>query len=336
MERNDNRRLTGPLAHVAMQRVRRLQMAAAKRDRGEGKRQRRAREKRMRRRANVFVPRKQSHPKAPPKRLLLTQELVDQMVAPATRTTIWDTRCIGLGFRISPTEDGGRYRVWVCQYRRNCNPVYVTFAKCEDATLDQARETVREIRTKVSEGFYPRRLMQRPSARELPALAPNHDPVSFAALVHRFFSEYVEIENAPATIGSRKSIMGGHLLPAFGDIRMDQLKPVMVRDFIRRKKADGYSPAHINQMYGVLKSFIRWVLLEDEINGTQILPIDPLRALKQPFPPAERERVLDKQEIIWYWRAAEMDGYPYGYLFQLLLLTAQRVSEVRCLPYRGE
>ena len=42
----------------------------------------------------------------------------------------------------------------------------------------------------------------------------------------------------------------------------------------------------------------------------------------------ERDRVLDDDEIKALWAAFETEGYPYGPLFKLLLVTGQRRGEV--------
>jgi integrase len=50
--------------------------------------------------------------------------------------------------------------------------------------------------------------------------------------------------------------------------------------------------------------------------------------IDRPQPSAERERILSGQEITAVWRACDIMGYPFGYYFQLLLLTAQRRTEL--------
>ena len=42
----------------------------------------------------------------------------------------------------------------------------------------------------------------------------------------------------------------------------------------------------------------------------------------------ERQRVLDDAELRAFWHATEQMGYPFGPLFQLLLLTGCRKSEI--------
>ena len=51
------------------------------------------------------------------------------------------------------------------------------------------------------------------------------------------------------------------------------------------------------------------------------------QASSHDWPPNIGQRVLKDYEIAAYWRAAEAMGYPFGKLFQLLLLTALRRNE---------
>jgi integrase len=41
-----------------------------------------------------------------------------------------------------------------------------------------------------------------------------------------------------------------------------------------------------------------------------------------------RDRVLSDQELQWFWRATDSARWPHSAIFKLLLLTAQRESEV--------
>ena len=46
------------------------------------------------------------------------------------------------------------------------------------------------------------------------------------------------------------------------------------------------------------------------------------------MPETSRDRVLSDDEVRWFWKAADEQGYPFGAIYKLLLLTGQRRSEV--------
>ena len=76
----------------------------------------------------------------------------------------------------------------------------------------------------------------------------------------------------------------------------------------------------------MLRAFFNWVIDSGDFN----LHVSPCAKLKPTVligPRNVRSRVLKDHEIAAYWHAAEAMGYPFGKLFQLLLLTALRRDE---------
>ena len=59
-----------------------------------------------------------------------------------------------------------------------------------------------------------------------------------------------------------------------------------------------------------------------------MVPSNPFVALPIPAGNASRDRVLTDEEVALIWQAAGALGHPFGPLFRLLLLTAQRREEV--------
>jgi integrase len=59
-----------------------------------------------------------------------------------------------------------------------------------------------------------------------------------------------------------------------------------------------------------------------------LLDASPATALPKPAPEVSRDRVLSEEELRKIWQAAGKMGYPFGPVFQLLVLTGQRRDEV--------
>jgi integrase len=72
----------------------------------------------------------------------------------------------------------------------------------------------------------------------------------------------------------------------------------------------------------MLKTFFRWAVSEEFIRES------PVADLKPPSKNVERDRALSDDEIVAVWSGCDKIGWPYGPLFKLLLLTAQRRNEV--------
>jgi integrase len=72
-----------------------------------------------------------------------------------------------------------------------------------------------------------------------------------------------------------------------------------------------------------LKTFFGWCVKRD------MLTASPVAVLDAPAEEKSRERRLDDAELAAVWRAAEADGYPFGDLIRLLVLTGARRDELR-------
>jgi integrase len=77
-----------------------------------------------------------------------------------------------------------------------------------------------------------------------------------------------------------------------------------------------------NRVFTFLRKFFNWCIDRD------ILTISPMNRMKAPADEESRSRVLSSDELRIVWLAAEREGYPFGPITQLLILTAQRQQEV--------
>ena len=72
----------------------------------------------------------------------------------------------------------------------------------------------------------------------------------------------------------------------------------------------------------VLRRFFNWTVEREIISSS------PLAGLRAPTAEAARDRVLTDAEIRLFWVGCDKLGWPFGPMFKLLLLTAQRREEV--------
>jgi integrase len=75
-----------------------------------------------------------------------------------------------------------------------------------------------------------------------------------------------------------------------------------------------------------LKTFFGWCVKRD------MLAVSPVAALDAVAEEHSRERTLSDAELVALWKAADAEGYPFGKLMQLLLLTGARRDELRDMP----
>jgi integrase len=87
-------------------------------------------------------------------------------------------------------------------------------------------------------------------------------------------------------------------------------------------RSPGLSDARPRALFAALSSLFGWLLEHRKIAQ------NPCSGLKRPQAPDARDRVLSNTELIWFWRATDAIGVPFGTIFKLLLLLGQRLREV--------
>jgi integrase len=85
---------------------------------------------------------------------------------------------------------------------------------------------------------------------------------------------------------------------------------------------DEGKPYAANRTLAAIRKLFNWCCERD------MLTTSPCAGVKPPGAETSRDRILSDDEIRWLWKASEGQGYPFGPLAQLLLLTAQRRDEV--------
>jgi len=77
-----------------------------------------------------------------------------------------------------------------------------------------------------------------------------------------------------------------------------------------------------NRTLARLRALFNWAIEKDRISAS------PVDHMKPPTKERARDRALTDDEIRWFWQACDEIGWPFGAIFKLLLLTAQRRDEV--------
>jgi integrase len=88
-----------------------------------------------------------------------------------------------------------------------------------------------------------------------------------------------------------------------------------------------------HNILGHAKTLFNWAI-ERGIYGIETSPCDRIKPSRLIGPKSPRQRVLSDLEIAALWRATKRMGYPVGSLFQMLLMTGQRKSEVAEAQWR--
>jgi integrase len=92
--------------------------------------------------------------------------------------------------------------------------------------------------------------------------------------------------------------------------------------------ADRGSPVQANRTLTRLKTLFKWLLDEE------LIPADPTARVRKIVKETARDRALSNDEIRLLWAGCDKLGWPFGPMYKLLLLTAQRRDEVATMERR--
>lgn len=113
-------------------------------------------------------------------------------------------------------------------------------------------------------------------------------------------------------------ILDAHYLPK---LRHDQLKDIEPERIYGITDKLVKTPSEQSHALAVGRTFFKWCVRRRYIKNS------PLEGVELPKLPS-RKRVLNDDELVKVYRAAEEYGYPYGHIVRLIILTGQRPGEV--------
>src|SRR5438477_8793123 len=250
----------------------------------------------------------------------LTQLAAEKLAAPPIgRIVYWDRHLPGFGVRI--TASGAKS--WVAMYRVNGKPVMETIGSIARVPrVDDARQAARDSMAKAATGDHP--------VREKRIKAVRSATNTCKAAVDRYLAQ-CDRNLKPKTAREWRRIFEHDVLPRWGERSLTDIAKSDVLELVndkaatrerKRKGADGGAAVQAGKMLTRLRTFFGWAV------ANNLALADPTAGVRRPAKEAQRDRVLTDDEIRIFWSAAGELGYPFGPLFRLLLLTAQRQSEV--------
>ena len=250
----------------------------------------------------------------------LTQLAAEKLAAPPIgRIVYWDRHLPGFGVRI--TASGAKS--WVAMYRVNGKPVMETIGSIARVPrVDDARQAARDSMAKAATGDHP--------VREKRIKAVRSATNTCKAAVDRYLAE-CDRNLKPKTAREWRRIFEHDVLPRWGERPLTDIAKSDVLELVndkaagrerKRKGSSGGAAVQAGKMLTRLRTFFGWAV------ANSLALADPTAGVRRPAKEAQRERLLTDDEIRAFWAATDGLGYPFGPLFRLLLLTAQRESEV--------
>jgi integrase len=249
-----------------------------------------------------------------PRRIRLTQLAVDRLGPPAQgRIVYWDTDCPCFGIRISASRSGGGFRKsYVVMYRVRRRLKMETLGPAHLITkVGEARERARQRILKAREG-------KDPAADEI------RTKMLFGIVAEKFIAHLENnLKRRQSTIHAYNSILNPHVKPRWSNIPIREITDEDVADLLGGIARAG-TQVTANRTLTLLKSLFRWAMVPPQ----KFIEKNPAEGLRKVGKEKPRQRYLSEDEIGLFLVACELIGWPYGPLFQLLLLTGQREGEV--------
>jgi integrase len=247
----------------------------------------------------------------------ITKRFVDAEQPAAKDRFIFDSEVKGFGLKVTPA---GR-KVYILQYRmggRKSPTRRYTIAEHGDLTADQARDEAIKLRGQIRMGV-------DPQGEKKAMASPRPGSRTFAETADGYL-RHVAKTLRPSSAREWRRIIERDVKPAWRARAIDAITRRDVRDLIEEISSRG-AEVQANRTLARLKTLFNWAIQQD------IIPASPAAGLKPVGKEVERDRVLSDEEIRWFWAACDQLGWPFGPLFKLLLLTAQRRDEVRALEW---
>ena len=148
---------------------------------------------------------------------------------------------------------------------------------------------------------------------------------TFGAVTEAWIEKVAKPRNSSWKLQERRLEM--HVLPDWRDRKIAEIRRSDVRDLL-----DGVEGEILpNRVLAIVKTVFRFAMSRDWIEAS------PAEGIEKPRPDgdADRDRFLDMDEVARVWRATDLLGFPFGPYVRLLMLTAQRRTEVASMRWNA-
>lgn len=233
---------------------------------------------------------------------------VEALQATDKRQEIPDDLCTGLYLVVQPTGK----KSWQVRYRHGGVHRRMTLASYPVMSLADARSRARDVMAAASEGRDP---AEEVKAAKAPKPEDERDKIK--TLIAQYDKRHLKVLKSGDVV---RRELDRFVVAAWGE---RDIKSVTKRDVIDLLDgiADSGRVVTANRVRAYLNKFLNWAVERD------ILPLSPATGVKPVAKETSRDRVLTDDEIRWFWQACESEGFPWGPLGKVLLLTGQRLNE---------
>ena len=228
----------------------------------------------------------------------LTSRYIETVIAPGPkRLEVYDQTLTGFGVRVSTS---GR-KTWFCSTRRDGRISRVTIGTYPALGLADARERAKTV-------IHDAQL----------DIVDHVDVPTLGEVSSLFIKLYAQPRNRGWK--DQERLLKQKWLPLFKK-PLNEIKRTDAVRVLDQMIADG-APGRANHAMAVLKKLLNWAV------DRGMIDVNPISGMSPPTKPRPRDRILTDPEIVRFMQASKAQGYPFGTIQQVLLLTGQRRAEV--------
>jgi integrase len=238
----------------------------------------------------------------------LTEAFIRNLApAPAGKRVAYSDALVP-GLRVRVTDRGAKSFILWRRYGGAKHPAARSLGAVGELSLTEARTKARSWLALIAQGEDPR------------GDATTGDN-TFGAVLEKFITGHVAGQRQAAGV---ERLLRKELLPKWRNKLLAVISKKDVITIVDEITSRG-APYQARALLRQVKVFFGWAT---ERGHLETSVADRLKASRLIGPASARQRVLSDVELAAFWRAARRMPYPTGPLFQMLLLTGQRRSEV--------
>lgn len=133
--------------------------------------------------------------------------------------------------------------------------------------------------------------------------------------------------SAPTTAHGYASIVHNHLIPALGQIPLDELSPTQVQDYLRRKQREGLCANTVRKHHGVLHNALQ------QANRQELIDRNPVKMTVRPAATHPEHHFYDAQTMVKLFAAVK--GTSLEGVVKLAGYLGLRRSEICALKWKN-
>jgi integrase len=227
-----------------------------------------------------------------------------------SRITVSDKACPGLSIELR--SPGGAS--WRMRYSFEKIQQCITLGDANVINLDEARHLALTIKEQLRLGKDPVLVLKATRRGNCP---------TFAEFINNHYLPH--IRSYKRCVSTDETLLNNHLLPSFGQQRLNQITRYQVVEFLQSKVLTGYKPGYCNRFI-VLLGFCFNLAMKWEVPGVRDNPVKGVALLKNHN---KTERYLRSDEIQKLLQALSDSPNPLlKYFVPLALLTGARKREL--------